>query len=992
MNYLKRAWLYLALEPFIWLFCCLFQPAKFKEEFNKEDLKDRIKPMLRLILPIFVVSVYPFFFFVISLGGLFGLDIISSAYLFVAAVWSTFPGIVIGIVWGILVDMATGIFSGILLGIGLGFLWRNGLDVGLTAEVSIALGIGLFIFGDFIGPRAKHILGSTVVGAVVGIIYALWYCLLLTFVGGLAGILVGGVIWGFSLNIAPSILGGTIVGIMILTYIIWDMTWNNKLRVSKRLLLQYSIGIIVGCFIGGIVGYIGERINVGTIVSPLISPLIGKALQIPLTIPASTSLALTIGIVIGGSLGIIVGIVGGFIQGVEIGTKDPDVEKIPWGIIFWGVVLILVLGTFGWIFEGSDGLSLGLLAGFSYFAGYLLAYYSLPFYLVDALSMVWIYLKGIYPKLMTSESTYNLRSMLSTIQKRLGSISDVPKGRQNSSEIINALHNSWFYWDNLVSLPLPLLREILLIIAEEDIGKALGEIDFIAIERPSQIIAAKKSLLEIAIKMLEVPKKTLLDIAELFQPFNDFLTTRESFLDQKWIDRFTHIRRACQNASDYFIAVSGSQARMDDLINMKTELGEVKFTEISKKSSSAKPSYNLELQTRLTKVIEGWSNIVQHEFNRLEQEHQRNKQIDNPYVVGTALSKLGTTLFVGRRDLAQQLERALEKGIHRSTFFLYGERRMGKSSTLKQLPVLLSKHYLPIFFDLENPGILSSALAFLSSVADEIYKEMNTGGIQVDRLQDERLEEASRQNEAATYYVFDKWLDGVESVLEQKNRTLILTFDEFEGLGDITTSTSLNLDFLLGWLRSVIQYRSRIALLFSGLHTLSEMKFETGVNWTRYFVNVQALKVSFLKAPEAYQLITQPVPNFPGDRIFSGEVVNEIIRVTGCHPFLVQAVCSALVDNLNIDKRNQVELVDVTRVVAQLFDTWKAFFQNLWERTDQNQRLCLVALNNLSKGDFKQIMEQSKFGQETEKITLEDIRSALQTLHKEKQKSHFLLK
>jgi hypothetical protein len=124
------------------------------------------------------------------------------------------------------------------------------------------------------------------------------------------------------------------------------------------------------------------------------------------------------------------------------------------------------------------------------------------------------------------------------------------------------------------------------------------------------------------------------------------------------------------------------------------------------------------------------------------------------------------------------------------------------------------------------------------------------------------------------------------------------------------------------------------------------------------------------------------VPNFPGDQIFKEEVVNEIIRVTGCHPFLVQAVCSALVDNLNIDKRDQVELVDVTRVVTQLFDTWKAFFQNLWERTDQNQRICLVALHNLGQGDFEQIMQQSEFSQETEKITLEDIRNALQTLHK----------
>ena len=106
--------------------------------------------------------------------------------------------------------------------------------------------------------------------------------------------------------------------------------------------------------------------------------------------------------------------------------------------------------------------------------------------------------------------------------------------------------------------------------------------------------------------------------------------------------------------------------------------------------------------------------------------------------------------------------------------------------------------------------------------------------------------------------------------------------------------------------------------------------------------------------------------------------------MTGCHPFLVQAVCSTLVDNLNINKRNQAELKDVEDSVDELFDTLEPYFVDLWERTDQNQRTCLSVLNNLEIGNIQQIIMygNSNPDQEVDSNTREDIRNALQTLQK----------
>src|SRR5262249_8066722 len=152
-----------------------------------------------------------------------------------------------------------------------------------------------------------------------------------------------------------------------------------------------------------------------------------------------------------------------------------------------------------------------------------------------------------------------------------------------------------------------------------------------------------------------------------------------------------------------------------------------------------------------------------------------------PYNPGPALER-SNKLFVGRYDLAQQLGEALARRDRHPTFLLHGERRMGKTSVLKHLPDLLGAHYLPIFYDLQSPDITSSAAAFLGSVAEGISLVMNTRGIKGKKLAFEQLKQANRENEATVYYVFNKWLKGIEHTLEREDRTLLLMFDEFEML------------------------------------------------------------------------------------------------------------------------------------------------------------------------------------------------------------------
>jgi hypothetical protein len=123
----------------------------------------------------------------------------------------------------------------------------------------------------------------------------------------------------------------------------------------------------------------------------------------------------------------------------------------------------------------------------------------------------------------------------------------------------------------------------------------------------------------------------------------------------------------------------------------------------------------------------------------------------------------------------------------------------------------------------------------------------------------------------------------------------------------------MDIRLLLNWMRSIIQFHPRIALLYSGTKTFDEMGKLAEIDWTSYFIGVQMLRVSFLHPEEARHLITKPTLNFPGEAIFPADVVETIITETGCHPFLVQAVCSALITLLNVERQEQATLGDVSR-------------------------------------------------------------------------------
>ncbi|MFN7928597.1 MAG: hypothetical protein U0Y68_11735 [Blastocatellia bacterium] len=143
---------------------------------------------------------------------------------------------------------------------------------------------------------------------------------------------------------------------------------------------------------------------------------------------------------------------------------------------------------------------------------------------------------------------------------------------------------------------------------------------------------------------------------------------------------------------------------------------------------------------------------------------------------------------------------------------------------------------------------------------------------------------------------------------------------------------------VLGKLRNIIQHRERIVVLVSGSHRFDEL---TGLNWASYLINTRTLELSFLDEAAARELLTQPVPKLQ----YEGGVVDEIIRITHCQPYLLQAVASELVNYLNDQQRTTATREDLAVTIERVLVSAGSYFANMWRaECSDEERAVLSAL------------------------------------------------
>ncbi len=305
--------------------------------------------------------------------------------------------------------------------------------------------------------------------------------------------------------------------------------------------------------------------------------------------------------------------------------------------------------------------------------------------------------------------------------------------------------------------------------------------------------------------------------------------------------------------------------------------------------------------------------------------------IPNPYVVGTPL-EAGSPLFFGRRDVVAFIQENLA-ALHRNNLVLIGQRRTGKTSLLKQLPVQLGDDYLPIYLDGQALGLDPGLPNFFLSLATEIAFALEDRNFVID------LPEYDDFADSPATAFERRFLTRVREVIE--DRHLLIMFDEFEELESAVQRGNLD-PSIFGFLRHLIQHSDNLSVIFCGTHRLEELAADY---WNVLFNISLYRQIAYLEQPEATRLIQEPV--FEYGMRYDDLALDKIWQVTAGHPYFLQLLCHSLVNQHNKTERGYVTVADVNEALDDILASGEAHFVFLWTEATPEERLVLAVLSRM---------------------------------------------
>jgi hypothetical protein len=334
--------------------------------------------------------------------------------------------------------------------------------------------------------------------------------------------------------------------------------------------------------------------------------------------------------------------------------------------------------------------------------------------------------------------------------------------------------------------------------------------------------------------------------------------------------------------------------------------------------------------------------------------------IANPYVAGNPVQG---RLFVGREDILDRFRELWSNPYQIPSIVLYGHRRMGKTSILRNLSEHLNKG-LVVDFNMQRVGHVGSTSGLLYNLALAIYYTLSKNQHIIDEPQESDFLERNPMTS------FDRFLKKVDDVRDRKK--IIITIDEFEIIENLIEQSKVDSQILDFW-RSLIQTYSWLVLVFAGLHTLNEM---TRDYWNPLFGSVQVIPVSYLSKKATESLIRNPSPTF--NLVYTHSAVDLIYNLTYGQPYLVQHICHTLVayfsrerSEKGFERKHEMTPEDIEVVVhmPEFYRNSNAYFDGIWEQAKEvHGEEQIQILNAISQESLSNIELSQKIGVSLEKI------------------------
>jgi len=446
-------------------------------------------------------------------------------------------------------------------------------------------------------------------------------------------------------------------------------------------------------------------------------------------------------------------------------------------------------------------------------------------------------------------------------------------------------------WDNLCSVPYPMLDRLLVSYSEQFPEAGLREIQRLLDECPSQRMAAQRAkTMLIARRCLHASSFTELATIARGLPDGDTGFLMETELVREKTAEITRMQARLDIATKPVIRELLARA-----LKAEVEAFQARVAGLHEP-----------LATEFRRAAQEWLVIAENQWHR---EHAAAVKIpmSDIFRAGDPVDR-NQEAFVQRdsvvKDLADQM--LLNTGC--PGIILYGRRRMGKSTVLRNIRGSLPDRVWIAVVSLQNPKTFESAESFV--------RQLKLG-----------IAQACRDCPTVTgcpdslVGLFD-CLSQVDAVLKARSERLLLALDEYEQI-DLKIGAGVFHEDLLATLRESVQSHRRITWVLAGSHAITEL---THAKWPSYLASLQLIEVPPFTLEETRLLLTDPLrhsalwkPDDPqrpryGSDFWGDGGIDRIHKEAGGWPHLVQLIAENAVAVVNESDAAQLDprLIEAT--------------------------------------------------------------------------------
>jgi ABC-type branched-subunit amino acid transport system substrate-binding protein len=296
------------------------------------------------------------------------------------------------------------------------------------------------------------------------------------------------------------------------------------------------------------------------------------------------------------------------------------------------------------------------------------------------------------------------------------------------------------------------------------------------------------------------------------------------------------------------------------------------------------------------------------------------QQQRNPYIIGSVIDKLDQ--FFGRQSLFEFIKDTLQQ--NDPLILLYGQRRIGKSSVLKQIPQKISyseDQFIFIDFDIQvfvgdnQKHPMNQILHYLAKrIGEEIENSLTTIPITIPTAED--------IEDDPTIFNED-FLTQIYNILGE--RKLVLLLDEFDVLSEANNEGNVEFFRLINkWFS---KWPERLFIIpVVGRHLKELPHLLSWLGGSPYKAPYK--EISFLDKDSAEMLITRPAK---GVVTYQQNAIEEIFSLSAGHPYFTQLICYEL---FNLARERQIWTInaeDVKTIIDKAIQTGAGGLAWFWD-------------------------------------------------------------